>query len=148
MRRLVARAAAGLVIGLVVAHRIGVGASSTQVPQQPPPKFTAGVDVIEMDVSVLGKDRRPLRGLKAEDFTILEDGKPQKIVAFSEENDHPPPPPSAPWVRDVPKDVQTNDVADKHLFVIILDDAELGMQKVYERSEEHTSELQSQFHLV
>jgi len=32
---------------------------------------------------VLDKDRRPVRGLTAADFTILENGKPRPIVAFS-----------------------------------------------------------------
>jgi VWFA-related protein len=86
-------------------------------------RFVAGVDVIEMDVSVLDKDHHPVRGLKPADFTILEDGKPQKIVAFSAESDPPPAVPTAPWMRDVPADVENNDVAAKHLFVILIDQA-------------------------
>ena len=45
--------------------------------------FRTGVELVRLDVSVLDKDRRPIRGLTAQDFTILEDGKPQPIAAFS-----------------------------------------------------------------
>jgi len=47
------------------------------------PTFHTGVDAVQLDVSVLDKDRRPVRGLTAADFTILENGKPRPIVAFS-----------------------------------------------------------------
>src|SRR5580765_2658886 len=72
-----------------------------QVSQQTPPRFVSGVDVVELDVSVLDKARKPIRGLKAEDFTVREDGAPRKIVAFDEVYSAPPTPPSAPWMRDV-----------------------------------------------
>jgi VWFA-related protein len=108
--------------------------------QQTPPVFRAGVDVVEMNVSVWDKDRKPVRGLKAEDFTVLEDGKPQKIVAFSEVYTPPPAAPSAPWIRDVAPDVEANDVKDKELFVIVLDDANLtGSPKYIPISEVNVS---------
>jgi VWFA-related protein len=112
MRR-VARAAIG------VSSLVWVVASA----QQAPPRFVAGVDVVEIDVAVRDKDHKPVRGLKAEDFTIREDGEPVKIVAFDEVYSEPPKPPSAPWMRDVAPDVETNTPADHNLFVIILDDA-------------------------
>jgi hypothetical protein len=37
--------------------------------------FRAGVDVITLDVSGLDKDRHPVRGLKPEDFTVVENGQ-------------------------------------------------------------------------
>ena len=46
------------------------------------PDFPARADAITVDVLVLGKDGRPIRGLKASDFTVREDGKPQTIVGF------------------------------------------------------------------
>ena len=51
--------------------------------QQPPtapsqtPTFRTGVDAVQLDVSVLDKDRRPVRGLTAADFTVLDNGKPR-----------------------------------------------------------------------
>jgi VWFA-related protein len=93
-------------------------------PQQP--VFREEVDVIRLDVSVLDKDRRPVRGLTAEDFTVFEDGKQQRLVAVSEidmaEND---PTPSA-WMRHVPRDIAANDLADQvgdgRLVAIVMDD--------------------------
>jgi len=95
----------------------------------PQTTFRAGVDVIQLDVSVLDKNRRPVRGLTAADFTVLENGKSQRIVATSEvdalEND---PLPTA-WMRHVPRDVASNDLGDQlgdgRLFGIVLDDVNL-----------------------
>ena len=51
-------------------------AGQQQLPPVQPPTFRTGVDAVQLDVSVLDKDRRPVRGLTAADFTVLEDGKP------------------------------------------------------------------------
>src|SRR5690349_20662232 len=53
-----------------------------QLPASQQPTFRSGVDVVQVDVSVLDKDRRPGRGLTESAFTILEAGKPRPIVAF------------------------------------------------------------------
>ena len=47
---------------------------ATQQPSGPQATFRTGVDVVQLDVSVLDKDRKPIRALTASDFTILEDG--------------------------------------------------------------------------
>ena len=47
------------------------------------------------DVLIKGKDGKPILGLKPSDFTITEDGKPQKISVFefqTLEGDSQPPP--------------------------------------------------------
>jgi hypothetical protein len=49
-------------------------------PRRPQATFRAGVDLIQIDVSVLGRDRRPVRGLTAADFSLLEDGQPRPRV--------------------------------------------------------------------
>jgi VWFA-related protein len=93
---------------------------------QAPPQFRGGVTLVHLDVSVLDKNRRPIRGLTEGDFTLLEDGKPQKIVAFSAVDIPDAPQPSAQWMRDISPDVQSNaDVnnPEGRLFVILLDDA-------------------------
>jgi VWFA-related protein len=50
--------------------------------QQPEVKFTSNTNLVVVDVTVKDKSGKPIEGLKAEDFSILEDGKPQKIAVF------------------------------------------------------------------
>jgi hypothetical protein len=65
-----------------LAGAVGVpGTPQSQV--QPVPLFRTGVNLVTVDVSVLDKDRRPVRGLTADDFTILENGLPQPVAAFT-----------------------------------------------------------------
>jgi VWFA-related protein len=81
--------------------------------------------VVHVDVSVLDRDRRPVRGLSAADFTVLEDGKLRPIVAFTPV-DIPDPLPlpsgTAPWVRELAPDVIGNDLAPAGRLVIIMFD--------------------------
>ncbi len=48
--------------------------------------FHAQTELVLVNVSVRDKNGNFVRDLKPEDFTILEDGKPQKIVSFDLEN--------------------------------------------------------------
>jgi len=91
--------------------------------QQPQTTFRGGVDIVQVDVSVLDRDRRPVTGLSQSDFTILENGTPQEIVAFAPISVPGPEPPAAAWIRDVAPDVRSNALGDGRLFAIILDDA-------------------------
>jgi VWFA-related protein len=91
--------------------------------QQRPPAFRSGVDLVMLDVTALDRDRRPIRGLTAADFTVLEDGRPRPVAAFSSVEAEETPPPAAAWMRDVAPDVATNDLGDSRLFVLVLDDA-------------------------
>ena len=64
-----------------------------QAPAPPPPpanKLAPGgkatirstVNLVEIDVQVTGRDGKPVKGLTQNQFTITEDGKPQKISTF------------------------------------------------------------------
>ena len=94
---------------------------ASQQPQQP--VFRAGIDVVQVDVSVLDKTRRPIRGLNAADFTVLENGVPQAVVAFVPIDVPEPDPVETRWMRDVQADVRRNDLGDGRLFAIVMDDA-------------------------
>src|SRR6478672_8007964 len=66
---------------------IAVGAAVFSAPldaQQPqrPATFRAGTDLVRVDVIVRDKNGAVVRGLKATDFLIQEDGKPQQITSF------------------------------------------------------------------
>ena len=78
-------------------------ATSAQVPQ-----FRSGIDLVQLDVSVLDRSGQPVRGLTAEGFTVFEDGVPQRIQAFSEIVVPVPAPQSSPWSARVSPDVATN----------------------------------------
>ena len=84
--------------------------------------FRTGVELVRLDVSVLDKDRRPIRGLTAEDFTILEDGKPQPIAAFSAIDIPAAVAPAAGWMHEVGSDVVTNQLDVRRVVVILMDD--------------------------
>ena len=57
-------------------------------PQQPPlfqeatTKFSASTNLVVINVDVRDKSGKPIEGLKASDFIITEDDKPQKISIF------------------------------------------------------------------
>ena len=112
----------------VVACVLGVPAAAPRAQQQgaepPVQTFASGVDAVSVDVSVLDRNRRPVRGLTAADFTILEDGKPRPVAAFTA-IDLPRRDvltTSAPWVVEVAPDVTTNEVpAEGRLVVILMD---------------------------
>jgi VWFA-related protein len=46
------------------------------------PVFRATTRLVQVDVVVTDKQGRPIPGLKAEDFTVLQDAKPQKLRVF------------------------------------------------------------------
>ena len=117
-----------VVLIAVALAAIVLGADGRVFSQQPetPPQFRGAVDVIQLDVSVLDKNRRPIRGLTAENFTVTEDGKPQRIVTTAEIDAAERDPALSAWMRHVPRDIASNDLIDQagdgRLFGIVLDD--------------------------
>jgi VWFA-related protein len=65
---------------------MSAAAPTAQTPQAPGtsrPTFTANTELVPLDVRVLDKNGRPVLGLTAADFSIAEDGVPQRIRHFS-----------------------------------------------------------------
>ena len=58
---------------------------SSETAQNPEPGqiFRVSVDLVQMDAVVTDKNGRPVDNLTADDFIILQDGKPQEITSFS-----------------------------------------------------------------
>ena len=97
-----------------------IALDARQAPQGP--TFRAGVDIVDVDVSVLDRNRLPVRGLTAEDFTVFEDGEPRPVVAFSEVALPSRTIPSAPWMAEVAPDVATNaHPREGRLMAILID---------------------------
>ena len=100
------------------------GQSQPQQPQQPPITFRAEVNYVEVDTRVLDRDGKFIAGLTADDFQVFEDGKPQKVTAFSMVN-IPLERAERPLFASKPvePDVRTNlQGADGRIYVIMLDD--------------------------
>ena len=113
-------------VGLLLATRLGV-AQSPQAPPVPEVTFKVEVNYVEEDVRVVDRDGNFVRGLKREDFQVLEDGKPQTVQTFGMvdiPNTRPRKPkylpPDAPPIEP---DVAVNkQVLDGRLYLIVLDD--------------------------
>lgn len=66
----------------VLSLSTSVSVLAGQSAPQDRPVFRSAVDLVHLDVSVLDSRRRPVRGLTPADFTILEDGQPQRMTVF------------------------------------------------------------------
>lgn len=97
-----------------------VGQSQSQGTQ-----FRSRVDLVVLDVTVLDRNRRPIRSLSAEDFDIFEDGKRQTVTAFQAVEHQPGPAAAATWLKAPPVDVAVNRHDDGRLLVLVIDDATL-----------------------
>jgi len=89
--------------------------------QQRTPQFRGGIDLVQIDVSVLDRDRLPVRDLTIDDFTLLENGVPQTISNFAFVDT-----PTREWTETVwPDDVVTNvppeSVGTGRLMVLLMD---------------------------
>jgi VWFA-related protein len=98
----------------------------TQSPGTPQAAFRGGIELIQVDVSVLAEDGSPVRGLTPSDFTILEDGRPRPVASFAAVDIAPPSRPPAVWMTEAPPDVTTNDRVGKRVVVIAIDDGSLS----------------------
>src|SRR5882757_4254100 len=117
----------------VVQIRMLMVLSSALVAAQqpsPPPKdpglvLRATTRMVLVDTVVLEKDGRPVTGLKADDFTVTEDGVRQRIASFSERIPEPanpsPPPVLPPHVTTNRPAVTQSNVESGTVAVLLLD---------------------------
>src|SRR5687767_7101902 len=111
------------VIGLVLTTAF----AAAQSPPTPEVTFKVEVNYVEEDVRVVDREGNFVRGLKLEDFQVLEDGKPQKVQTFGMV-DIPntrlrKPLYLGPDALPIEPDVAVNkQVLDGRLYLIVLDD--------------------------
>jgi len=72
-------------------------AAQSQGPQQSELVLRSTTRMVSVDAIVTGRDGRPVTDLTRDDFTILEDGRPQAIATFSVSN-----PPTTVQKKDLP----------------------------------------------
>lgn len=92
-------------------------------PETPPPTFRVEINYVEVDALVTDAAGNSVANLTADDFEVLEDGKPQKISAFSLVN-IPIERAERPLFAAGPieADVRSNEEVDGRVYVIVLDD--------------------------
>ena len=98
--------------------------TSRRPPQQPPITFRAEVNYVEVDARVLDAQGKFVTDLKPDDFQVFEDGKPQKVTAFSLVN-IPVERAERPLfaAKPIEPDVRNNlQGADGRIYLIVLDD--------------------------
>lgn len=113
-----------LLLTLLLIVCAGVSLPLTVTRAQSQPAFRTGVDLVQLDVVVVDRSRRPVTGLTAADFTITEEGQPREIQAFAAVTLPGPAPATgaAAWTREIAPDVATNAIPDEgRLAVIMLD---------------------------
>jgi VWFA-related protein len=91
--------------------------------QQKPPVFRARTDLLQLDVTVLDKDGKPVRGLTKEDFALLEDNVPQAIEGFTAVDVADVVREGPVWSHTATPDVTTNEIDNQRIFVLVVDDA-------------------------
>lgn len=111
-----------------VALAAGVVLGAQGAPQestiQPPVTFRSEINYVEVDARVLDAQGAFVPGLTAADFQVMEDGKPQKVDAFSfinipVERQARPLFAKAPIERDVADNITGY---DGRVYIIVLDD--------------------------
>jgi VWFA-related protein len=111
-----------LALAFVVVAVVSVAAVGQQPAAPPTPTLRASVDQVVVDVVVTDASGMVSSGLTAADFTILEDGRPQRLETFTEV--------ALPFAVRQPgsplspaADVRTNrQVPDGRVYVVLLDD--------------------------
>jgi VWFA-related protein len=106
---------------------VALGAQQPPAPaapaQPPPPTFRVEVNYVEVDAVVTDALGNVVSDLTADEFEVLEDGRPQKVTAFSHVN-IPIERAERPLFAEGPidADVQSNEQVEGRIYLIVLDD--------------------------
>ena len=119
-----------LTVALLLTAATGLLAAQQPSPSQPAPQtqqpavtFRVEVNFVEVDAIVTDAQGRPVTGLTADDFEVVEDGKPQKISSFSlvnipiERTERP-----IFTAAPIEADVQSNEHSEGRIYLVVLDD--------------------------
>jgi VWFA-related protein len=109
-------------LALALSLGLTLAGQSSQAPSQPTHTFRSSTALVEVDAIMLDKAGKFVPGLKAEDVTLLEDGKPQKIQQFYLVTHDFGNAPGAP----VSEFADVADYKTHRLFVILFDETSLA----------------------
>jgi VWFA-related protein len=127
-RRFLCLLIAGVLMGpALIARQADV---SPVQAEQPPLTFRAEANFVEVDAFVSDAGGKPVPGLRASDFQLLEDGKPQMVSAFSYVNipiARPERPLFSPTAIEA--DVDTNAGMDGRIYLFVLDDLHIDLTR-------------------
>jgi len=93
-----------------VLHAQSPGAAKAATPANKSPVFKSNARLVLVDVVATDDNGRPVHSLGPHDFTLLEDGKPQRITGFQEQRSDAKPR-AAPAPPILPENVYTNFVS-------------------------------------
>ncbi|MFQ5789896.1 MAG: VWA domain-containing protein [Acidobacteriota bacterium] len=77
--------ASGFLIALFSLLTLALAEPSPAFQQEKHPRFSVDVSAVALDVVVTNKKGRFVRGLKQDDFMVLEEGVPQELTFFTSE---------------------------------------------------------------
>ncbi len=103
----------------------GTGQAATQEQARQQPVFRSGINFVRVDVIVSDDKGNPVLDLQQDDFTVLEDGKPQKVETFSVVKVDPLDQIEGPTNGEIRSAIDEEREAARpevRLFVILLDD--------------------------
>jgi VWFA-related protein len=90
---------------------------------QQAPTFRAGIDLVSVDVTVIGNDGKPVSGLTAADFSLAVDGRPRRIASAEYvSRRHEAGTPSAPAAATY----STNAAGAGRLIMFVVDRSSIG----------------------
>lgn len=96
--------------------------------QTPEVTFRSSTNLVTVNVTVRGKDGKPIDGLKAQDFALLENGKPQTISVFEfQQLSSEPAGTASVSGEDTPSTVGSQRFRDKRLLVLYFDFAGMSI---------------------
>jgi VWFA-related protein len=106
---------------------MAVGALAQNTAAPPAATFTAGVELVRLDVRVTDRDGRPVRDLRQDEIDIVEEGERRPIVFFRHVEE--PSEPLSDVVRHtVAGEVSTNQGAARgHLYVLVFDQSHITL---------------------
>jgi len=112
------------IASLAIASALAIAWLHAQQPaRQLPPRFGTESELVTVDASVVDRDGQPILGLEQQDFVVLENGRPQEIVAFQAVT--VPRHQMVPVTRPSPVSTNTQPRAPGRTFVVLFDDLHL-----------------------